>query len=113
MLVAFFLRDLLILVFGSVVVAVLLAAISDLIQRLTKIKRGFALTIAIVAIVALVSGAGALFRVQAWGQAQELTDQVPAAWNQTRSTLGQWGIDLPNLNLSNGELADPRAPQRQ
>lgn len=97
--VAFVLRDLLILVFGSIVIAVFLAAITDLIQRLTKIRRGFALALAIFAVLGLIAGTGAVFRLQVWGQAQQLTDQIPAAWDQARGTLQQWGIDLPDLDL--------------
>lgn len=104
--IAFVLRDLLILVFGSVVVAVFLTAITDLVQRFTKIKRGIALAITVFAVIGLVAGAGVLFRTQFWGQAQQLTDQVPAAWNQARGTLEQWGIELPELNLGNGQASE-------
>lgn len=111
-LIVFLLRELLLLVFGSAVVAVLLAAITDLIQRVAKIKRGLALMLAISAVVGLLAGAGALFRTQVWGQAQQLTDQLPAAWSQMQGTLGQWGVDLPDFNPASmqsaqtGETAD-------
>lgn len=108
-LVVFVLRELLILVFGSIVVAVLLAAITERIQRYTKIKRGFALALTIFALLGLVFGAVTLFRTQVLGQAQQLTDQIPAAWNQARGTLGQWGIELPELNLDSGGAAQEDA----
>lgn len=104
--VAYVLRDLLILVFGSIVIAVFLAAITDLIQRFTKIKRGFALALAIFGVIGLVAGAGTVFRTQVMGQAQQLTDQIPAAWDQARGTLQQWGIELPDLDLDDGQSSD-------
>jgi predicted PurR-regulated permease PerM len=105
-LITFVLRDLLILVFGSIVIAVLLSAITDLVVRITKIKRGLALAIAILGVLGLVAGAGVVFRTQVWGQAQQLSDQVPAAWDQARGTLRQWGIDLPDLDLGSGQPSD-------
>lgn len=104
--VAYILRDLLILVFGSIVIAVFLAAITDLIQRFTKMKRGFALALAIFGVIGLVAGAGTVFRTQVMGQAQQLTDQIPAAWDQARGTLQQWGIELPDLDLDDGQSSD-------
>lgn len=103
---AFVLRELLILVFGSVVIAVLLAAITDLIQRFTKAKRGFALLIAIAALLGLIAGSATFFRTQVSGQAQQLTEQVPAAWNEARNLLDNWGIDLPDLGREGGQATD-------
>lgn len=108
-LLAIFLRELLILVFGSIVVAVLLAAITDVIQRFTKMKRGLALVITILSLLGVVAGAGMLFRTQVLNQAQQLTEQIPSAWSQARGTLGQWGIDLPELNFDGQEAEDAQA----
>lgn len=104
--IALVLRDLLVLVFGSVVIGVFLTTITDLVVRITKIKRGLALAIVILAVFGLVAGAGVMFRTQVLGQAQQLSDQVPAAWDQARGSLQQWGIDLPDLDLGGGQPPD-------
>ncbi|HSJ77540.1 MAG TPA: AI-2E family transporter [Erythrobacter sp.] len=111
--IAFVLRDLLILVFGSIVIGVFLTAITDLVVRFTKIKRGLALAIAILAVLGLVAGAGIVFRTQIMGQAQQLSDQVPAAWEQARGTVQQWGIDLPDLDLGSGQAPEGDAAQAE
>ena len=111
--IAFVLRDLLILVFGSIVIGVFLTAITDLVVRFTKIKRGLALAIAILAVLGLVAGAGIVFRTQIMGQAQQLSDQVPAAWEQARGTVQQWGIDLPDLDLGSGQAPEDGAAQAE
>lgn len=111
--VAFVLRELLILVFGSVVIAVFLAAITDLIQRFTKVKRGLALMIAVISLFGLLVGAATFFRTQVAGQAQQLTEQVPAAWDQARNMLGNWGIELPEFSREGGQASDTNVFQNE
>ena len=106
--IAFVLRELLILVFGSVVIAVLLTAMTNPIQRWTKLKRGLALTMAILVLLGIVAGAGALFGSQVSSQAQQLSDQVPAAWNDARGRLARWGVQLPELSGGAGGSAQER-----
>lgn len=96
------LRELLVLIFGSIVIAVLLTAMTDPIERWTGMKRGFALTVAILVLLGLLGGAGTLFGTQASSQAQQLSQQVPAAWSQARDRLGRWGVQLPKLGSGNG-----------
>jgi predicted PurR-regulated permease PerM len=78
--IAFVLRDLLILIFGSIIVAVILTAMTNPIQRWTKLRRGFALAIAICVLLGVVAGAGALFGTGIANQAQQLGELVPAGW---------------------------------
>jgi predicted PurR-regulated permease PerM len=96
-LIVFVLRDLLILIFGSIVVAVLLTVMTNPIERWTGMKRGFALTIAILLLLGIVGGVGALFGTQVARQAQDLSEQIPAAWNTASERLNEWGIDLPQV----------------
>ena len=102
------LKELLILVFGSVVLAVLLTAIANPIERWLKVRRGIALTISILFLLALVAGAGSLFGMQVVRQAEQIGDLVPAAWEGARAQAEAWGIELPPLP-SLGD-ADPSAP---
>lgn len=108
-LLAYVLRELLLLVFGSVVVAVLLATVVDLIQRIIPLKRGLALALAVLLVAGVLGGAGVLFRFQVWTQMQQLVDQLPDAWDQAQAMLAQWGIDLPDIDLQ-GLSADPDVP---
>lgn len=109
-LIVFVLRELLVLVFGSIVIAVLLTAMTNPIERWTGLKRGFALTIAILVLLGVIGGSGALFGTQISAQAQQLGQQVPAAWNQARERLGGWGIELPELgNRGGGSPAQQEA----
>ncbi|MGI8705653.1 MAG: AI-2E family transporter [Sphingomicrobium sp.] len=95
--VVFVLRELLVLIFGSIVIAVLLTAMTDPIERWTGMKRGFALTLSILILMTILGGAGTLFGHQVSRQAEQLSEQVPAAWNSTRERLDQWGVQLPEL----------------
>jgi predicted PurR-regulated permease PerM len=97
------LRDLLILIFGSIVIAVLLTAVAAPIQRYTRAPRGLSLALAILALIALVGGAGALFGAQVARQAQQLSGQLPQAWNSARDRLAELGVELPALGREEAE----------
>ncbi|WP_194953982.1 AI-2E family transporter [Sphingopyxis solisilvae] len=109
------LHDLLILVFGSVVIAVLLTSIANPIERWTKLNRGFALTISILIVGSTIAGAGALFGTQAAKQAQELSTQIPVAWDSVRQRLSTWGVNVPPLRTGdtgeNDQLARAQAAE--
>ena len=91
------LKDLLLLVFGSIVIAVLLSAVTNPIARWLKLRRGVALAIAILALLGVVSGAGALFGLQVARQAEQIGTSAPAAWERARQEAGEWGLELPGL----------------
>lgn len=102
------LRELLILVFGSIVVAVLLTSLTNPIQRLTRLRRGFALALTILLVLGTIAGAGALFGTQVAAQAQQLGEQVPAAWDAARARLAQWGVEIPAMR---GAGSPPRGAE--
>jgi predicted PurR-regulated permease PerM len=106
----FSLSQLLMLMFGSVVVATVLTAVAKPIQRWLRLPRGVSLTMAILLLLGLIGGAFALFGSQAIAQAQQLGDQLPAAWDQFRGRLGQWGISLPDIRAENQAVA-PGLPE--
>jgi predicted PurR-regulated permease PerM len=91
------LKDLLLLVFGSVVIAVLLSAICNPVARWLKLPRGIALTIAILFVLAVIAGAGALFGLQVARQAEQISTSAPAAWERARQEASEWGLELPRL----------------
>jgi predicted PurR-regulated permease PerM len=111
-LVIFVLRDLLILIFGSIVLAVLLTAMTNPIERWTGMKRGFALTIAIFLLLGILGGVGALFGTQVSRQAQQLSEQIPASWNAASDRLNQWGVQLPKIGAADRQQ-DGEPPEEQ
>jgi predicted PurR-regulated permease PerM len=111
-LVVFVLRDLLILIFGSIVLAVLLTAMTNPIERWTGMKRGFALTIAILLLLGILGGVGALFGTQVSRQAQQLSEQIPAAWNTAGDRLSDWGVELPPIG-GEEQQDDGEEPEEQ
>ncbi|MFN3945852.1 MAG: AI-2E family transporter [Allosphingosinicella sp.] len=102
------LSDLLILIFGAVVIAVLLSAITNPIHRHLKIGRGFSLMIAVALVLGVIGGAGALFGREMAVQVRELGERLPGAWQSAREQAGEYGIEIPDF----GEDApgEPAAP---
>jgi len=97
------LANLWILIFGSVVVAVVVRAIADpLVDRL-KFKDGLAVLTAIMTILAVLAGAGFLFGQQISEQIHQLALKLPGAWALLQARLeaspaaGQIIAQLQNL----------------
>ena len=86
------LLDVLLLVFGSVLVAAILHAIADPIARRTPLSRTWSLPIAGVLILAVVAGTIWLFQAQVGSQ---LTHVFTAA-SQALPSVGEW-IGMPGL----------------
>ena len=81
------LANLWILIFGSVVVAVVIRAIADpLVERL-RFKDGLAVLTAILTILAVLAGIGFLFGQQISEQVQQLALKLPGAWTQFQARL--------------------------
>lgn len=77
----------LLLIFGAVVFAVLLRALSEPLCRWTGLPPGAALAAVVVALVALLTGAGWLFGSEIRAQWAELGARAPAAWERARQQL--------------------------
>jgi predicted PurR-regulated permease PerM len=92
----FFLSDILILVFGSIVVSTLLTALSKPIQRWLHLSRGLALAVALLLVLGIIGVVAVAFGRQLTLQADQLGEQIPAAWEQFRARLAQWGVALPD-----------------
>ncbi len=91
------LRQLLMLVFGAVVIATIFRALADPIRRHLGLPDWLALTAAILLIMALIGTAFAAFGREVGRQAERLADSLPAAWRALEARLGD--LDL-------GELSD-------
>lgn len=84
---AFHLIDLLVLVFGAIVVAVLIRALAEAIARRTPLSGTWALTAALLLIVAVFAGLGMLFGAQVRSQFSQLLDTLPSALEVVREKL--------------------------
>ncbi|OJU09278.1 MAG: AI-2E family transporter [Caulobacterales bacterium 68-7] len=76
------LASLWVLIFGSVVVAVIIRAIADPLVRWTGMKDGLAVLVSVVAILAILGLVGFLFGQQITAQVQLLLEELPGAWAQ-------------------------------
>lgn len=82
------LADVLLLIFGATLIAVVLRAIADPIARRTGMPDKVAVLIAILLVLALVGVAGWLFGSQLSAQVSELRETLPAAWRAFEARLG-------------------------
>lgn len=90
------LRQLLMLVFGAVVIAAIFRALANPIRRHGKLPDWLALTLAIILIMAVIGAAFAAFGREVGRQAERLTDTLPAAWRAIEARLGN--IDLGQIS---------------
>ncbi|MGZ3400308.1 MAG: AI-2E family transporter [Caulobacteraceae bacterium] len=92
------LANLWMLIFGSVVAAVVIRSLADPLAQRLRLHNGLAVLISVLVIVAMLGIAGALFGRQVNVQVQQLIERVPSAWAQfqvrlqTSSALG-WAVD--------------------
>nr|WP_294171179.1 AI-2E family transporter [uncultured Sphingomonas sp.] len=94
------LRDVLLMVFGAVVVSTLFLSLAAQFQRL-RVPPGLALALSVLTIFTIVGGAMALFGAQLTAQTTSLSEAVPKAWEALQVRLESWGvpIDLAQLKL--------------
>jgi predicted PurR-regulated permease PerM len=103
------LAQLWILLFGSVIVAVILRAIVDPLVARLRIKDGLAVLIAVTTLVALAVAAAVFFGGQIVGQATTLSEELPQRWATLQQRLQQSAHGAAVIGQL-GELA-PQAGQ--
>lgn len=106
-LLAWHLVDVLLLVFGAVLVAVLLRALADPIARATRLPDALAVVAATLAMVAVIGLAAWLFGAEVRTQVAELAERLPQAWRSFEERLGV--TDLGQRLISRAEDAAPDA----
>lgn len=94
------LRDILLMIFGAVVVATLLRAFADLIRKWVPVPAGVALLLSVLVVIAVVGLVVYLFGAQLMAQAETLRSALPSAWESARARLSEYGIALPAEGLS-------------
>ena len=88
---AWLLREVLLMVFGAIVVATLFRALAGQLHR-NGIPEKASLLLAVLIVFAMVLGAAVLFGAQLMSQAEDLTKAIPQAWTSLKAQLGSLGI---------------------
>lgn len=86
------LRQLLMLVFGAVVIATVIHALADPVARRLRLPGWAALAFAIILIMALIGGAFAIFGPEVSAQVRGLSRNLPAAWQALEERIGAFGF---------------------
>ena len=108
-LLLWYLVEVLLLVFGAVLVAVLLRAAAAPIDRRTGLGDNWALTVAALAVTAVITVAVVLFGAEVRAQTLKLVETLPDAWDLfVRRTLSG---DLRDEIMERAEDAVPAASQ--
>ncbi|GAA4038488.1 AI-2E family transporter [Sphingomonas rosea] len=95
------LRDVLLMVFGAVVIAALFRSLAGQFQKL-GLPQGIALALAVLTVIGIVVAGGFLFGAQLVSQAETLRDAVPKAWTSLQERLAGLGVSLPKPGASGG-----------
>jgi len=106
-LLAWSLVDVLLLIFGAVLIAVLLRALADPIVRRTPFSDGWALATVTLALVVAIGLAAWLFGAEVRAQVGELANRLPEAWRSFEERLG--ATDLGERLISRAQDAAPDA----
>lgn len=88
---AWLLREVLLMVFGAIVVATLFRSLSGLYRRF-GLPEGSSVGLAVLTVVAVIGGAAALFGAQLAAQAGDLSSSIPRAWATVKGQLAGLGI---------------------
>ena len=102
-LLAWQLRSVFILLFGSIVIATIFRAISDPIRRWVKLPETASVAAAIVIFAGVIAAVAWMFGSQISNQWRNLAETLPSAWNSFVDQLGSWGV--PEDLLSWGSLS--------
>lgn len=86
------LRELLMLVFGAVVLATLFRALSEPLRRMLRLPDWAALTLAVALIVAAIGAAVVAFGPEIGAQVRGLVRNLPAAWQSLEDRISAFGI---------------------
>ncbi|MCW3796865.1 AI-2E family transporter [Sphingomonas sp. BN140010] len=88
---AWMMRDVLLMVFGAVVIATLFRSLAKQFERL-RIPAGLALALSVLTVFAVVGIGIALFGAQVVAQAEGLSQAVPKAWASLQQRLAGYGL---------------------
>lgn len=104
-------REVVLLAFAAILIAVGLHGIADPISRRTPLKNGWALSAAGLLLVSVLGGIFWLFGAQIGAQVGDLIMRLPEGWARASEWIAQWpgGVmlvsELNNLGRGTGEVA--------
>ena len=98
---AWILREVLLMVFGAIVVATLFRALAGQFRKIGVPESG-SLLLAVLSVFVVVGGAAALFGAQLMAQAEELSTSIPNAWAALKEQLGGIGIPSDLFQMGGG-----------
>lgn len=84
--------DLVLLVFGAVIIATIFHALAEPLHRRTGLPRGAALGLSVLLVFGLLGGAAWMLGSTVSAQVDVLTEAVPRAWRALEARLGEWGL---------------------
>jgi predicted PurR-regulated permease PerM len=96
----------LLLVFSALVLAAIFDAMARKVSKVTRMKRGFALTLSVFALLAVFVGVFTLFGTQLADQFDTIRDSIPPAMDQVRGLLEQFGLGDPARNMLDQSSGD-------
>lgn len=97
-----YLRTLLLMLFGAVVVATVFRALADRICKLTGWREGLAVAISIVLALAIFGGVIALFGAHIAQQMHALRETLPVAWQSFEQRVGDLGLGAQLREIAEG-----------
>jgi predicted PurR-regulated permease PerM len=86
------LREVLLMVFGAVVIATLFQSLAKQFQRL-RLPHGIALLLAVLTVLTVIGTAAALFGAQLMSQAEQIREALPRAWSALQERLAGFGLE--------------------
>lgn len=92
------LRGLVLMLFGSIVIATVFRALADPLRRWTGVPEGVSVAIAVIFVAGVLGAIGFLFGAQISNQFQSLTQTLPEAWAALEARVGDLGF--------NGDISD-------
>jgi predicted PurR-regulated permease PerM len=98
---AWFLRSVLLMLFGAIVVATVFRALADKFQRITGCRPGLAMGVSIVVILGATVGLVALFGSHVAVQVDTLRETLPAAWKSFEERMGDLGLGQQIKDIAN------------
>lgn len=104
------LRDVLLLVFGAILIAVGMRGLSSAIERMTPLGSGVSLAAAGLLLLAVAAGLVWLLGSQISAQTTQLAEALPAAWDQVETRLRESRVGAALLNeIENARQGDGRS----
>jgi predicted PurR-regulated permease PerM len=90
--IAWHLRGVIMMLFGAVVVASVFRALADILRKRLRLPDPVAVAGAVLIVLAVLVGLGALFGSHIAQQVETLRTTLPKAWESFEARIGEWGL---------------------